>query len=130
MSRIKLADISALTLYEGEYTSSRRGQPIPQLVCKGKPCQLFTPDVVRCVNLGGEGTHVDWKVCTLPYTLSSVPFSWCYAKCEADLPESLRLGRVQVSCEGWEGPGDSYVLKGMRVRLCIASSSMFRYMFF
>ena len=62
MSRTKLADISALTLYQGELTSSRRGQPIPQLVCKGKPCKLFTPDVVRCVNLGGEGTDVDWKV--------------------------------------------------------------------
>jgi len=93
MSRIKLADLSALTLYQGESTSSRRGQSIPQLVCKGKPCKLFTPDVIRCVNLGGEGTDVDWK-------------------CEADLPESLRLGRVQVSCEGWSGPGDSYVLKG------------------
>ncbi|KAI9450151.1 hypothetical protein BJY52DRAFT_1206203 [Lactarius psammicola] len=92
MSRIKLADISALTLYQGESTSSRRRQPIPQLVCKGKPCKLFTPDVIRCVNLGGEGTDVDWK-------------------CETDLPESLRLGRVQVSCEGWSGPGDSYVLK-------------------
>jgi len=93
MSRIKLADISALTLYQGEVTSSRRGQPIPQLVCKGKPCKLFTPDVVRCVKLGGAGTDVDWK-------------------CEADLPESLRMGRVQVSCEGWSGPGDEDVLKG------------------
>jgi hypothetical protein len=34
-------------------------------------------------------------------------------KCETDLPESLRLGRVQVSCEGWSGPGDPYVLKGV-----------------
>ena len=33
-------------------------------------------------------------------------------KCEADLPESLRFGRVEVSCEGWDGPGDPYVLKG------------------
>lgn len=38
--------------------------------------------------------------------------SWPCAKCETDLPESLRLGRVQVSCEGWSGPGDSYVLRG------------------
>jgi hypothetical protein len=38
--------------------------------------------------------------------------SWRYPKCETDLPESLRLGRVQVSCEGWSGPGDSYVLRG------------------
>ncbi|KAH9034416.1 hypothetical protein EDB84DRAFT_1486961 [Lactarius hengduanensis] len=93
MSRIKLADISALTLYQDEYTSSKRGKSIPQLVCKGKPCKSFTPDVVRCVNLGGEGTDVDWK-------------------CETNLPESLLLGRVQVSCEGWSGPGDSHVLKG------------------
>jgi len=92
-SRVRLADIPALTLYNDEPTLSRRGQPFPQLVCKGKPCSLFKPDVIRCVNLGGEGTNVDWK-------------------CETDLPESLRLGRVQVSCEGWSGPGDSYVLKG------------------
>ncbi|KAH9972763.1 hypothetical protein BGW80DRAFT_1172618 [Lactifluus volemus] len=93
MSRVKLTDISALTLYSGEPTLSRRGQPIRQLVCKGDACKLFTPDVIRCVNLGGEGTEVDWK-------------------CDTDLPEALRLGRVQVSCEGWSGPGDSYVLKG------------------
>ncbi|KAI0249807.1 hypothetical protein BJV78DRAFT_1223596 [Lactifluus subvellereus] len=93
MSRVKLADISALTLYNDEPTLSRRNQPIPQLICKGKACKAFTPDVIRCVNLGGEGTDVDWK-------------------CETDLPESLRLGRVQVSCEGWSGPGDPYVLKG------------------
>jgi len=92
-SRVKLVDIPALTLYNDEPTLSRRGQPIPQLICKGKPCNSFKPDVIRCVNLGGEGTEVDWK-------------------CETDLPESLRLGRVQVSCEGWSGPGDPYVLKG------------------
>ena len=33
-------------------------------------------------------------------------------QCEADLPEALRFGRVEVSCEGWDGPGDPYVLKG------------------
>lgn len=34
-------------------------------------------------------------------------------QCEADLPEALRFGRVEVSCEGWSGPGDPYVLKGV-----------------
>ncbi|KAN0138936.1 hypothetical protein V8E53_003324 [Lactarius tabidus] len=97
MSRIKLADITALTLYKGEVTSSRRGQPIPQLVCKGKPCKLFTPDVVRC-------THFSLYV--TPSHLHDA------AKCEADLPESLRLGR-------WTGPGDSYVLKGARTQ-CVS----------
>lgn len=33
-------------------------------------------------------------------------------QCEADLPESLKFGKVQVSCEGSDGPRDSYVLKG------------------
>ena len=47
----------------------------------------------------------------------TVPSSWC-CKCGADLPESLRLGRVQVSCEGWTGPGDSHVLKGEQ-RQCL-----------
>ena len=61
-SRVRLADIPALTLYNDEPTLSRRGHPVPQLVCKGKPCNLYTPDVIRCVNLGGEGTNVDWKV--------------------------------------------------------------------
>ena len=37
---------------------------------------------------------------------------WRHSQCETDLPDSLRLGRVQVSCEGWSGPGDSHVLKG------------------
>jgi len=92
-SPIALASIRALTLYNDALTLSRRGQSIPQLICVGKACDLFTPDYVRCVNVGGSGTEVDWK-------------------CETDLPEGLRMGRVQVSCEGWSGPGDPEVLKG------------------
>ncbi|TBU25201.1 hypothetical protein BD311DRAFT_728203 [Dichomitus squalens] len=93
MSRVALSQIRSLTFYQGERTLSRRGQPIPQLKCVGKPCKLYQPEVVRCTSLGGSGTDVDWK-------------------CEADLPDSLRFGRVEVSCEGWDGPGDPYVLKG------------------
>ncbi|CAD6985236.1 unnamed protein product [Tilletia controversa] len=33
-------------------------------------------------------------------------------KCEADLPEALRMGKVEVSCEGWENADDPYVLSG------------------
>jgi hypothetical protein len=33
-------------------------------------------------------------------------------QCDADLPSSLRLGRVTVSCEGWDSPHDPYILKG------------------
>jgi len=93
MSRVALAKISALTFYKDSVTLSRRTNPIPQLVCIGKACDLYMPDVVRCENIGGSAGEVDWK-------------------CEADLPASLRFGRVEVSCEGWSGPGDAYVLKG------------------
>ncbi|RDB26261.1 Store-operated calcium entry-associated regulatory factor [Hypsizygus marmoreus] len=94
MSRIELAKIPSLTFYKDSYTTSRRKSPLPQLVCRGAPCKVYTPEVVRCVSLpGASGTDVDWN-------------------CEADLPESLRFGRVEVSCEGWSRPGDPYVLKG------------------
>lgn len=103
MSRIALSQIPSITFYENSFTLSRRGasESISQLTCIGHPCKLFKPDVVRCDNIGGQGTEVDWK-------------------CEADLPEALRFGRVEVSCEGWSGPGDEYVMKGscaLRYRL-------------
>ncbi|KAF7308604.1 hypothetical protein HMN09_00709700 [Mycena chlorophos] len=93
MSRVELASIRALTFYKDSLTEARRTSPIEQLTCVGKPCKLFQPDVVRCESLGGSKTDVDWK-------------------CTADLPDALRFGRVEVSCEGWSAPGDPYVLKG------------------
>ncbi|KAJ7773333.1 hypothetical protein B0H16DRAFT_1511956 [Mycena metata] len=93
MSRLELASIRALTFYKDSLTEARRTKAIPQLICVGKPCKLYTPEVVRCQSLGGSGTEIDWK-------------------CEADLPESLRFGRVEVSCEGWSRAGDPFILKG------------------
>ncbi|KAF8627052.1 hypothetical protein AX17_006392 [Amanita inopinata Kibby_2008] len=93
-NRIELAKILSLTFYKDAETTARRASPLLQLVCRGKPCKLYQPDVVHCRRLpGGSGTDVDWK-------------------CEADLPDSLRFGRVEVNCEGWSKPGDPHVLKG------------------
>ncbi|KZV84649.1 DUF1183-domain-containing protein, partial [Exidia glandulosa HHB12029] len=92
-TKVKLSDIESLTFYAGEKTAARRTSPIDQLKCIGKPCRTYKPDVVRCINTGGIGVEVDWK-------------------CEADLPSTLRLGRVEVSCEGWSRAGDPDVLKG------------------
>ncbi|KAF8806995.1 DUF1183-domain-containing protein [Phlegmacium glaucopus] len=108
MSRVELAKIRSLTFYKDSYTAARRTSALPQLVCVGKPCKLFQPEVVRCISLGGTGTEVDWK-------------------CETDLPDSLRFGRVEVSCEGWSRPGDPYVLKGscsLEYRLVQISDSL------
>ncbi|KAK7033176.1 OPT oligopeptide transporter protein-domain-containing protein [Favolaschia claudopus] len=93
MSRLELAKISALTFYKDSFTEARRTEPIPQLVCVGKPCKLYQPEVVRCQSLGGSGTDIEWK-------------------CEADLPSTLRFGRVEVGCEGYNRPGDPFVLRG------------------
>ena len=111
MSRVALAKIKSLTFYKDSLTAARRTAPVPQLKCLGKACSLYTPDVVRCVNVGGEGTEVDWKVCTL--AMHAVPPTQVTPQCEADLPEALRFGRVEVSCEGWSAAGDPFVLKGV-----------------
>ena len=66
MSRVALARIKSLTFYQDALTASRRADPIPQLNCIGKPCELYTPEVVRCVNIGGEGLDVEWKVRSKP----------------------------------------------------------------
>lgn len=93
MSRVQLQKIPALTFYKDALTAARRADAIPQLTCIGKACRLYQPEAIRCTNVGGSGNDVDWK-------------------CETDLPSSLRLGQVRVSCEGWSKPGDSYVLQG------------------
>lgn len=62
MSKIALNKIPSLTFYQDAETTSRRGKPVPQLTCIGQACQLYTPEVVRCTNIGGSGTDVDWKV--------------------------------------------------------------------
>jgi hypothetical protein len=62
MSRVELAKIPSLTFYGDALTKGRRSDPIPQLTCVGAACKLYTPEVVRCTNLGGYGTEVDWKV--------------------------------------------------------------------
>ncbi|KAH8112714.1 DUF1183-domain-containing protein [Phellopilus nigrolimitatus] len=93
MARVALSKIRTLTLHKDELTKSRRLHPILQLKCVGSACKLYQPEVVRCYNAGGEGAEVDWT-------------------CEADLPEKLRFGRIEVSCEGWDYAGDPYVLKG------------------
>ena len=116
MSRVALSNIRSLTLYKGALTASRRVPPVPQLKCTGKACKLFQPEVVRCNNNGGEGVDIDWTVRllpTIPSFMRSVYDRFIFLQCEADLPEKLRFGRVEVTCEGWDRPGDPYVLKGM-----------------
>ncbi|MDR3737716.1 MAG: hypothetical protein P4L40_01725 [Terracidiphilus sp.] len=37
------------------------------------------------------------------------PSQW---KCSAELPSNLAFGTTTVSCEGYDGPEDAYILRG------------------
>ncbi|SPO30391.1 uncharacterized protein UTRI_06321 [Ustilago trichophora] len=87
--RVAMSSLSTLTFYSGQRTTYRRTKPLPQLTCVGSPCSRYQPDVVQCQAMG-DG---QWK-------------------CSADLPSTMRMGRVEVSCEGYDYAEDPYVLKG------------------
>lgn len=58
----------------------------------GKLC-AYAPQVVQCRQTGHDGVSPQWA-------------------CEADLPEGMRFGNLEVVCEGWSRPGDTNVLAG------------------
>ena len=115
--KIHVSSLKALTFYNGDLTRARRGRPIAQMQCRGKPCgkvcvspealifsassanslpnSQYQPDAISCQTIGSGygGSGPEWR-------------------CQADLPASIRLGRVQVSCEGWSSPQDEYILRG------------------
>ncbi|KAF9430348.1 Store-operated calcium entry-associated regulatory factor [Podila epigama] len=92
--KVLLRDVQTITLHQGRMTTGRRTSPVPQLNCiGGNACGLYEPDVVQCTNTGSNGDDVQWK-------------------CQADLPENVRFGQLDVYCEGYKNPDDPFVLKG------------------
>ncbi|KAF9947996.1 hypothetical protein BGZ72_010085 [Mortierella alpina] len=75
-------------------TTGRRTSPVPQTSCVGgNACGDYEPDVIQCTNAGFDGNDVQWT-------------------CQADLPNNLKFGKLDVYCEGYDYPDDPYVLKG------------------
>jgi len=93
--RVRLDDVKVLTLKKGEYTAGRRSSPVPQLACVGGSGRHLAKDidVVQCKNMGSDGYDVQWK-------------------CEADLDNSVKFGKIEVSCEGYDYPEDPFILRG------------------
>ncbi|XP_071510963.1 store-operated calcium entry-associated regulatory factor-like [Diadema antillarum] len=93
--RVRLEDVSVLTLHNGKMTAARRSSPVPQLKCVGGTagCHEFTPQVVQCYNRGSDGYDVQWE-------------------CKTDMDNAYRFGQIEVTCEGYSSPDDDYVLKG------------------
>lgn len=92
--QINMRDIQVLTFQKGMYTTAKRTSPIPQLKrVGGQVRESYEPSTVQCKNAGWNGASVQWK-------------------CQADMDEKYRFGSIEVVCEGFDHPGDQYVLLG------------------
>lgn len=56
-------------------------------------CYKYAPDVVQCYNRGFDGVDVQWE-------------------CKSQLDENVKFGKLNVICEGYDYPDDSYILAG------------------
>jgi len=91
---IPMIEIKLLTLEAGRMTAARRSAAIPQLECSGVYCTSdLMPQTVQCHNIGAIGQEVQWR-------------------CDAELDNKVKFGRIEISCEGFEFTGDWNVLNG------------------
>lgn len=87
-------NINTLTFKNGQYTNSKRTNPIPQLNCVGgNACHMSSSiDSIQCTNLGiNDKDEVQWK-------------------CNAELPDGLTIGNSNVNCEGYSDNKDKLKL--------------------
>lgn len=89
--RVLLRDVSTVLFEAGKISTASRGSPVNQLVQVGGP-HHYVPQIM-CTNSGWDGRQVIWE-CRLP---NSVP---------ADLDQ------FEVTCQGYDRPGDPYILAG------------------
>lgn len=93
--KILLEDIRTLTLRYGEWTTSRRSSPVPQLKCVGgsADCYAFVPQHVQCYNRGSDGYDIQWE-------------------CKTEMNNKYRFGKIDITCEGYDYADDPYILAG------------------
>lgn len=93
---VVLSKVKSLTFRDGQRTSHRRVDALPQLNCVGGDgCQFYKVDTMRCTNSGSEYDTED--------------IQWT---CKASLPPEFKLGSTDVICEGYDNADDPYILKG------------------
>lgn len=84
---IDLTQVDTLTFYKGQETTGRRSKPVPQLSCVGGDACSYASnvEVIQCTNQGtNDRNEVQWK-------------------CDCELDTKMKLGKVQVTCEGFKG---------------------------
>ncbi len=92
---VRLSEQQSMLFSRGAFTTGRRSSGLPQLQCVGpSSCAFAVPEVVACQNIGlASNGDPNWK-------------------CEAGLPDGVRFGRTDVSCEGYAFPDDPFILEG------------------
>ncbi|VDN23166.1 unnamed protein product [Gongylonema pulchrum] len=69
-NKVRLTDVTTLTLHQGQYTTGRRSPSIPQIQC-----------VVQCYNRGFDGLDVQWE-------------------CKAEMSDEYEFGKVTgIHCQ-------------------------------
>jgi len=95
--RILQTDVKMLKFKAGEYAvNTRTNEDIPRLSCAYNPLgdDSRLPTSVTCRNKGlDDRGNIIWK-------------------CEAEMDKSLEFDNLQVSCEGYDFPGDKYIRAG------------------
>lgn len=87
---------TTLTFYAGAQTTSAKSSPISQLICNG-----------------GNGCKYSSEVETVQCSCTGIDdFQNPQWKCQSDLPDDLRLGKVLVSCESCTTASDPQMLTG------------------
>jgi hypothetical protein len=97
LAQVLLREVQVLHFEQSQMTTGHRLSPGPQLKCTSRldVCQKYFPNSAVCHNVGVDDRgSVIWD-------------------CTAALDEDhVRLGETEVSCEGWRGPDDPYILQG------------------
>jgi len=101
--RVYLPGAGSLTFTKNKVTSYRLSSPVPKLTCIPAEnihdfyfslyvCEKYGPSVVQCKNTGlDDDDQPIWK-------------------CEGDMIDLFSFGQTTISCEGFEGPNDPYIL--------------------
>ena len=94
---VDLRDVAALTFRRGRMTAGRRLAPVLQLACvNGGACSTHAGsiDVIQCTNVGEDDRgQIQWR-------------------CNADVDGDIKLGEINVSCEGYSSSSDPLKLRG------------------
>lgn len=94
--KVLLSSVGVITFEQGQYCASNRGDRVPKLRCDGANCAAVSRHVasVQCKSQGTDDTgSTNWR-------------------CTGSIPKGCKFLSNRVSCEGYEGLDDDYIVPG------------------